>query len=430
MTLEHHHSCEPAANGLNGMATRSDHGSQPAALSPNLSVLLVRKRTIRIEPMPQPVLERDGVLVRVMANGICGSDMHSYMAGGVAGRPVLEPLVMGHEAAGVVEAVGADVTTHKPGDRVAIEPGMPCRRCVNCKNGRSNICLHMRYCSSPGTHGSLSCYFALAADRAPHIPPTVGWDEAGSIQPLAIGVQIGKRADIRPHQTIAIFGCGPIGLITAAVAHAYSARKIIAFDVRPSRVDFARKYLSPLTGRPIIDHVFHIDAIPDFSSKSSSSGNSNGNGTAAASQDEEDAEETVGDKMWLCAQGRMREIIAQCGLKSEEGVDRVVEASGAQDAILHGVAICKQGGVFLQVGLGHVQTHLVPTVAITNKELDFRGLTRYTASCFPSAIDMLERGVVDLKPLITATFPLSRAQEAFEAVAGGKEIKVIIRNGE
>lgn len=120
MAHDHDHGHVPAGTGLNGTATtQPDSASVLAALPPNMSVLLVRKRTVRIEPMPLPALERDGVLVRVMANGICGSDMHSYLAGGVGGRPILEPLVMGHEAAGVVEAVGADVTTHKPGDRVA-----------------------------------------------------------------------------------------------------------------------------------------------------------------------------------------------------------------------------------------------------------------------------------------------------------------------
>lgn len=88
-------------------------------LPPNMSCLLVKKRTIKIEPIPAPKLQPDGVLVKVISNGICGSDMHGYLAGGVGGRPVLEPLVMGHEAAGEVVAVGELVTTHKPGDRVA-----------------------------------------------------------------------------------------------------------------------------------------------------------------------------------------------------------------------------------------------------------------------------------------------------------------------
>ncbi|RSL80789.1 hypothetical protein CEP52_017321 [Fusarium oligoseptatum] len=319
---------------------------------------------------------------------------------------------MGHEAAGEVIAVGPDVTTHKIGDRVAIEPGLPCRTCANCKNGRSNICSEMRYCGAPGTHGTLSRYFTLPADMAPHFPSSISWDEAGSIQPLAIGVQIGKRAELGAHQTLAIFGCGPIGLITAAVAHAYSARKIIAFDISPSRVDFAKKYRSPLTGKPIIDHVFLVDALVDLEDR---------NGDV-------DHHVTPGDFKWEQATSNMTRIIDSCGLGLEGGVDRVIEASGAEDAMLNGVAICKPGGIYLQVGLGHIQTHLFPTIAVTNKDLDVRGITRYTASCFPSAIDLLVRGVVDLKSLITARFEMGRAGEALEAVRSGKEIKVIIRN--
>ncbi|GAB1214560.1 hypothetical protein ATERTT37_003724 [Aspergillus terreus] len=198
-----------------------------------------------------------------------------------------------------------------------------------------------------------------------------------------------------------------------AVAHAYCAAKIIAFEINPSRVAFAKEYRSPMTGRPIIDRVYQIEPIPT------------GDGQV---QDAE--EQTPGDAKWEHAKKRMEAIIQECGFSAEQGVDRVIEASGAEDAMLHGVALCKQGGVFLQVGLGHIQTHTFPMVAVTNKELDVRGITRYTASCFPSAIDLLSRGVVDLKPLITAQFPLSRAKEAFEAVASGKEMKVIIKNQE
>ncbi|KAL5362421.1 chaperonin 10-like protein [Aspergillus floccosus] len=332
-------------------------------LPQNTSCVLVDKRCVSIEPIPLPILQPDGVLVKVIANGICGSDMHVYLSGGIGGRASYGRTVMGHEAAGEVIAVGE--------------------------------------------------FFALPADMAPHIPETVSWEEAGSIQPLAIGIQIGKRADLRAHQTVAIFGCGPIGLITAAVAHAYCAAKIIAFEINPSRAAFAKEYRSPITGRPIIDRVFHIEPIP-----------------TSDGQVQDAEEQSPGDAKWEHAKRRMETIIDECGLSVEDGVDRVVEASGAEDAMLHGVALCKQGGVFLQVGLGHIQTHTFPMVAVTNKELDVRGITRYTASCFPSAIDLLSRGVVDLKPLITSQFPLSRAKEAFEAVASGKEMKVIIKNQE
>ncbi|KAK4689917.1 hypothetical protein P7C73_g200, partial [Tremellales sp. Uapishka_1] len=379
---------------------------------------------------------------------------------------------MGHESAGEVVAVGEMVTTHQVGDRVAVEPGLPCRRCVNCKSGRVNICLSrlvsseeewgrkahneksrehmrsrkawiandragMRYCGSPGSVGSLMRYFALPADMAPHIPDNISWEVAGSIQPLAIGVQVGKRVDLRPHLTLAICGCGPIGLITAAVAHAYSARKIIGFDINPSRVEFARKYMSPLTGKPIYDYVFLSESIPTTPLSGNPLARAEKQGEAPgpagiADGEVPDAEEdpTEGDIRWENAKLIAAEWVAQAGLTAEEGFDRVVEASGAEDCGLLGVALAKQGGNYLAIGLGHIQTHLMPTLAITNKELDVRGITRYTASCFPSAIDMLSRGVVDLKPLITKVYPLTQSTEAFEAVASGREIKVIVKNQE
>jgi D-xylulose reductase len=162
-------------------------------LPPNTSCLLVQTRTILIDPVPLPLLKPGGVLIRVMANGICGSDMHSYLSGGVGGRPIGTPSVMGHEAAGIVEAVGQNVTTHQVGDHVAIEPGLPCRTCVNCKTGRMNICTAIRYCGSPGTHGTLSRFYALPADMAPHIPKTMRWDVAGSIQPLAVSASAWRK---------------------------------------------------------------------------------------------------------------------------------------------------------------------------------------------------------------------------------------------
>jgi len=403
----------------------------------NTSCVLLKKETIDVRDMPMPILQPDGVLVKVICTGICGSDMHGYLAGGVGGRPVTEPVVMGHESAGEVIAVGEMVTSHKVGDRVAVEPGLPCRRCVNCKNGRVNICIDMRYCGAPGSVGSLSKFHALPADMAPHIPDNISWEVAGSIQPLAIGVQIGKRADLRPHMTLAIIGCGPIGLITAAVAHAYSARKIIGIDINPGRVEFAKKYISPLTGKPIFDQVFlNTELTPDSDQDSSATTRETRSNVGTDGEVGDIAppapahEESYGDRKWEAAKRRVAKWVEQVGLTNEEGVDRVVEASGTEDGILLGVAINKQGGTFLQVGLNHVQTSLFPGVAVTNKEIDFKGITRYTASCFPSAIDMLARGVVDLKPLITVTYPLSKSKDALEAVRSGKQIKVIIYNQE
>lgn len=132
-------------------------------------------------------------------------------------------------------------------------------------------------------------------------------------------------------------GCGPIGLITAAVSHAYSARKIIGFDINPARVEFAKKYMSPLTGKPIFDHVFLVDGLP-----STPVGHQNGHGGDQAADEHH---QTPGDCRWEWAKVRAAQWCEETGLVGEEGVDRVIEAAGAEDAMLHGIAFCKQGGV-------------------------------------------------------------------------------------
>ena len=144
-------------------------------------------------------------------------------------------------------------------------------------------------------------------------------------------------------------GCGPIGLIAGAVAHAYSARRIIACDINPSRVEFARKYISPLTGKPIFDHVFVNTKLSDKPVKQGAPPHPQGSdptpaGVADGEVGEvEDHEQTPGDIKWTHAQARAAEFLEQAGLAGEGGVDRVIEASGAEDCGLIGVAIAKLG---------------------------------------------------------------------------------------
>ena len=152
-------------------------------------------------------------------------------------------------------------------------------------------------------------------------------------------------------------GCGPIGLITAAVAHAYSARKIVAFDNNPKRVEFAKKYISPITGKPIIDHVFlntdlptkspktHVNGTNALSKKLGEDGSGAGIGDGEHGVEEEEHHETVGDIKWEAAKARVAAWVEEAGLTSDEGFDRVIEATGAEDCGLLGIAIAKQGAV-------------------------------------------------------------------------------------
>lgn len=383
-------------------------------LGPNLGGVLHGKRDVAVQETPLPILQPDGVLVQVMATGICGSDMHSYLEGGIGPFRHKEPVVMGHESAGQVIAVGSMVKTHKVGDRVAIEPALPCRRCTSCKNGKLNLCRELKYCGAPGGIGTISRYFALPADMAPHLPEHLTWEEAGCVQPLAVSIQIAKRAGLGPHDTVFILGCGPVGLLAAAVAEAYSAKLIVGVDNNPARVAFAKTYVSPVTGKPIFDHVFLNPGLPEVLET---------NGAPAG-----DYHPTEGDTKFQLALKQALLWTGQAGVADEGGFDRIIEASGAAECMLLGVAAARPGGTYTAVGLTHQVTYDFPTLMMTMKDLDVRGLARYTASCFPAAIDLLARRVVDVKQLITSTFPLADTAEAFETVARGKDIKVVIMN--
>ncbi len=161
---------------------------------------------------------------------------------------------------------------------------------------------------------------------APHLPDGLSWEEAGSVQPLAVGVAIGIRADIRAHQTVAVIGCGPIGLIAAAVCRAYGVSKIVGFDINPKRVAFAERYVSG--GRSVFDKVILVDDLPTHAN-----GSANGHGHD---------EHPVGDIKFEAAKARATAYLAEAGLDAD-GVDRVIEASGAEDAGLLGIAIARQG---------------------------------------------------------------------------------------
>jgi D-xylulose reductase len=219
--------------------------------------------------------------------------------------------------------------------------------------------------------------------------------------------------------------------------------------------------MSPLTGRRIFDHVFLTTELPETPPGKGANGHVHASGHAnghANGHTDGHIDATThcightdlhrhvpaGDNKFEWAKKRVAAWLDEAGLAGDGGVDKVVEATGVEDGMMYGVALGKQGSTCecdihvngrelisdLAVGLSHQQTHAFPTLAVTYKEMDVKGITRYTSVCFPRALDMLARGVVDLKPIITASYPLSQSQQAFEAVASGQELKVIIRNQE
>lgn len=287
---------------------------------------------------------------------------------------------MGHEASGTVWEVGTAVTSLKKGDRVAIEPGFPCRRCKNCKSGRYNLCPQMTFAASPpNSHGTLRKYFRIPEDFCYKLPDSMGLDEAVLVEPLSVAVHASRLADIKVGQDVVVFGAGTVGALCAAVAKAMGARKIISVDVNDSRLDFAANFAA--TGS-------YLPAREDS------------------------AEETA---------KKMKEIHAL-----GEGADVVLEATGAEICIDVGIQVLRRGGTFIQAGLGKSKIQF-PIVTLSEKEINMKGCFRYGAGDYELAMHLLESKKVLVKDLITGVFPFEEATQAWERTKSGHGIKTLIR---
>ncbi|KAF4811982.1 D-xylulose reductase A [Colletotrichum tropicale] len=349
----------------------------------NKAVVWVGPKKLEIQERPVRPPGDNEVLVEIVATGICGSDCHNWESDKVSRQ-----LVLGHESSGVIIQTGKSVKDRFVGQRVAVEPGFACMNCEFCVKGNPNICANLKYCGLDPTDGTLCQYFTCTASMTVPIPDSISWEEAGAIQPLAIAVQLARRASLHAHQTMAIFGCGPLGLLVLAVAKAYGVKKIIMFDIESSRTQFAETYGATIGIVPPKNEDLSVDSLSFY-------------------------------------QQYAKELNSKHELGN--GFDVTVEASGAESCIQMAIAMLKSGGTCIQAGLGKPLTS-VPLFLVTAKEINIKGTVRYTPGCFADAISLLERKLVDLKPLVTSTYPLAEAAQAFEAQHGRTNIKIVIMN--
>ncbi|CAO2657806.1 Nn.00g070660.m01.CDS01 [Neocucurbitaria sp. VM-36] len=358
----------------------------------NPSIVLYGAKNAKLEDAPIPELtDPHDVLVRINYVGVCGSDVHFWHHGGI-GKYVnpATGIVMGHEASGTIHSIGASVTSISPGDRVAIEPGTPCRLCKACKSGTYNLCRDIRFAAAPGppdTQGTLSKYFRIAEDMVYKIPDSMGLDEAVLVEPLAVGVHAVKLGDVRPGETVVVMGSGTIGLMCGAVARQFGAHRVILVDVLEKKLEFAAGYLGCETWK---------------------------------------ASTSVG------AEENAAELLKAFDL-TEEGidtfggrVDTVIEASGATSSIETGIHILRPGGKYVQTGLGKPKIEF-PIVAMGQKELMVRGCFRYGSGDYELAVGLIKKGLVDVKPLISSTTPFEEATQAWDKTARGEGIKNLIQ---
>lgn len=318
------------------------------------SAVLTETSSIELQQRPTPQPGPDEVLVRVGSVGVCGSDVHYYKHGRIGTMVVQRPLVLGHEVSGLIVATGSEVDGSRTGQRVALEPQRPCRRCGQCKNGRYNLCPQMKFFATPPIDGAFCDYVAVPADFAHPVPDGLSDAAVALLEPLCVGVWACRKANIAPGSRVFITGAGPIGAMTAQVARAAGATEITVSDPVESR----RERITNYGATRVVDPGAGFDPT-----------------TLEA--------------------------------------DAFVDCSGATAAVLDGIRSVRAGGAVVLVGLG-AEDMLLPVQHIQNNELTLTGTFRYVDT-WPTAIALAESGRVDLDSMITARYPLEQAAAALEA---------------
>lgn len=293
-------------------------------------------------------------------------------------------MVLGHESAGIVHSVGSAVKSLKPGDPVAMEPGVTCRMCDRCREGKYNLCPDMAFAATPPFDGTLARYYRLPEDfcfKLPH--PAMDLQDGALIEPLAVAVHISRQADIKVGDKVVVYGAGPVGLLCAAVAKAFGATTVVSVDVNDDRLKFAKDYTATHTFKP---------KGPDESAA---------DGAARLKR-----ESGLGDG-------------------PEQGADVVIEASGAEPCIQQGIHVVRWGGRYVQGGMGKPEVTF-PITSFCTKEIIAKGSFRYGPGDYALAIQLVATKKVSVKELVTGKVKFEQAEEAFKAVKEGKGIKTLI----
>jgi len=197
--------------------------------------------SIEVQDVGHPTITGRDVVVQVQAVGVCGSDTAYYKVGYIGDWAVDGPIILGHEAAGIVHEIGPGVTQVKIGDRVAIEPGTPCRDCRDCLAGRYHLCPDLKFLATPPYDGALVQYLAMDERNLFVIPDSMSYEEGALLEPLSVGIWACHRANLEPGDHVLVTGAGPVGILAAQTAHALGAASVTLVDISDFRLALAEK---------------------------------------------------------------------------------------------------------------------------------------------------------------------------------------------
>ncbi|KVH07116.1 NAD(P)-dependent alcohol dehydrogenase [Burkholderia sp. BCCIQ04A] len=332
-----------------------------------------RELALRDIDLPQAVGPGD-VRIKVHTVGVCGSDVHYYVHGGIGPFRVDAPMVLGHEASGTVVEVGSDVTHLRVGDRVCMEPGVPRLDSPATLRGLYNLDPDVRFWATPPIHGCLTPFVVHPAAFTYRLPDNVSFAEGAIVEPLSIGLQAAKKAAMKPGDLAVVIGAGTIGAMTALAALAGGAARVILADVVPEK-------LALFAANPAVTTV-DVRTRPLADAVADASGG------------------------W--------------------GADVVFEASGSANAYAGLVDLMCPGGCAVLIGMPVAPVPL-DVVALQAKEGRIESVFRY-ANIFPRALALIASGAIDVKPFISRTFPFSEGVRAFEEAASGqpRDVKIQI----
>jgi L-idonate 5-dehydrogenase len=337
-----------------------------------LAATLFGPEDLRLVERPLEPLAPGAVRVRFAAGGICGSDLHYFRHARTGDFVVTAPLVLGHEIAGVVEAVGVDVEGLAPGARVAVNPFRPCGGCARCAEGRANLCENVFFMGSasktPHMQGGFAARFDTTAGQCVPVPDDVPLEAAALAEPLAVCLHAVARGEVEGRR-VAVIGAGPIGLLTFLAARLKGAASVAVVDVAEAPLRFAAE--------------LGADAVVDL----------------------------LADPEGL---GRL----APC--------DVIFEVSGTAAGLASAIAAVRRGGVVVQLGNLPGGPLSVPLNPVMAKELDLRGSFRFDRE-FAEAVGLIAEGAIDVLALVTARRPLAEATDAFRlALDRSRSVKVLL----